>query len=305
MKITYWKSSDACELAHVYNEQYSGIPHCYPVSREEFEAGVRYRKDIDEPHKNLHSQKIIVGEDEGKIIGFADVALVSDIDEDSQKERQGVIRFFTYQRGYRPVGQALLEEAERYLAGLGESQIKAFRVSYKNDHCYRFHHLGFGLVSDRASHMCALFRMNGYDVCGGEIFMNQPGYDVDEPEPPDDRVEIVVEKHADRGDLPGITVRVHRNGSELGLCKSLSVGDYCRAGEAQDWVFIKWLGVEESKRAGGWGRYLLARNLWEARKLGYRNAVISCDVKNHRALLFYTNYGFSVVDTTYGFTKGL
>ncbi|MFC1719493.1 GNAT family N-acetyltransferase [Candidatus Poribacteria bacterium] len=305
MKITCWDIADADELAHIYNEQTTQIPHCHPVSPEEFEAGIRYRKDIDEPYENLHSQQIIVGEYGGRIVGFADVAVVSNINEEGQKERQGLIRLLTYQRGCRPVGQALLEEAEKYLASLGEDQIKAFRISYGNDYCYRFYHLGFGLISDRVSHISALFRMNGYDVCGGEIFMSQPGYDLDEPIPPDDQVEIVVEKHPARGELPGLLVHALRGGSKLGTCRSLSIGDYCQSSEAQDWIFIKGLGVEEKEQAKGWGRYLLWRNLWEAKKVGYRNTAISCNIRNPRALLFYTNYGYRVADTAYGFVKNL
>ena len=303
VKITYRNIADAGDLVHIYNDQIARVPHCYPVSQEEFETGVRFRKDIDEPYENLHSQKIIVGEEEGKIVGFADVAAVSNIEEKGQAGRQGLIRLLTYQPGYRPVGQALLEAAEKYLSDLGEKQIKAFRISYRNDHCYRFYHLGFGLVSDRTSHISAMFRINGYEACGGEIFMSQPDYRADEPLPPDKRVEVTVEKFKDRGELPGLVVHALEDGRELGTCKSLSAGDYCRSAEAQDWVFIKWLGVEENTRVKGWGSYLLKRNLWEARKLGYRNAVISCDVVNHRALLFYTNYGFRVDDTTNGFAK--
>lgn len=41
------------------------------------------------------------------------------------------------------------------------------------------------------------------------------------------------------------------------------------------------------------------------RKLGYRDAVISTDMTNCRALLFYANYGYRVTDTVYGFVKTL
>jgi GNAT superfamily N-acetyltransferase len=305
VKITYWDIENAGELAHVYNEQITRIPHCWPVSRQEFRTGVCCRKDADEPYDNLNSQKIIVGEQDGEIIGFADVAAVSNIHEEDQQEHQGLIRLLTYQRGHRPVGQALLEESEKYLAGLGENQIKAFRISYRNDYCYRFYHLGFGLVSDRVSHICALFHMNGYKICGGEVFMNQPGYDIGAPVPPDSRTEIIVEQHPGRAEFPGLTVQALRDGNEIGVCVSVSSGEYCRAGEAQDWVFIKWLGIAEEERAKGWGRYLLQRNLWEAREIGYRNTIISANIKNYRALLFYTNYGYRVSDTVYGLVKNL
>ena len=111
------------ELAPIYSEQMALVPHCYPVSPEEFKVGVRYRKDVNIPYENVHSQEIIVGEYGGKIVGFADVAIISDIHEEGQKEQQGLIRLLTYQRGCRPVGQALLEESEKYLSSLGADQI--------------------------------------------------------------------------------------------------------------------------------------------------------------------------------------
>lgn len=305
MKITYRDMADAGKLVHVYNEQFAQVPHCHAVSLEEFETGLRCRRDADEPYENLCSERIIVGELGGKVAGFADVAVVTDIKEKGQKERQGLIRFLTYCRGCRPVGQALLEASERYLSSLGADEIKAFRVSYHSDYCYRFYHLGFGLTSDRTSHICALLRVNGYEVSGGEIFMDQPNYHAGEPVSPDDKIEIVVEQHHGRGDLPGLTVQAMRDGVEIGICESVSVGKYCQASEAQDWVFIKWLGVEEKEQAKGWGRYLLQRNLWEAQRIGYKNTVISCNIRNYRAQLFYTNYGYCVVDTTYGFGKSI
>jgi GNAT superfamily N-acetyltransferase len=304
----YWDVVDAGSLVHVYNEQFAGVPHCYPVSPEEFEIGIRYRKDADKPYDELNSEKFIVGEQNGKIIGFADVVVV-ETEENEQKKHKGLIRFLTYQPGYRSVGQTLLEESEKYLRDLGMDEIRAFRITYAHDdYSYRFYHLGFGLVSDQTMHIYALFRMNGYEINStrqGEIFMDQPEYSVAEPAMPDNQVEIVVEQQPGRGVLPGSTVQAFRSGREIGVCESLSVGQYCQASEAQDWVFIKWIGVEDEERGKGWGRYLLQRNLWEMRKIGYKNTVISTDITNYRAQLFYTNYGYRVVDTTYGFVKNI
>ncbi|MBM3242892.1 GNAT family N-acetyltransferase [Candidatus Poribacteria bacterium] len=308
MKSMYWDVVDAGSLVHVYNEQFAGVPHCYPVSPEEFEIGIRYRKDADKPYDELHSEKFIVGEQNGKIVGFADVVVV-ETKENEQKKYKGLIRFLTYQPGCRAVGQALLEEAEKYLRDLGMDEISAFRITYaRDDYSYRFYHLGFGLVSDQTMHIYALFRVNGYEINSteqGEVFMDQPEYSVAEPMLPDNQVEIVVKQQPGRGVLPGLTVQAFRNGREIGVCESLSVGQYCQASEAQDWVFIKWIGVENEKRGEGWGRYLLQKNLWEMRKIGYKNTVISTDIINYRAQLFYTNYGYQVVDTTYGFVKNI
>jgi GNAT superfamily N-acetyltransferase len=83
------------------------------------------------------------------------------------------------------------------------------------------------------------------------------------------------------------------------------VGEFCRAGEAQDWLFIEGLQVIDAEQGKGWGRYLLQRNLWEMRKQGYKNTVVSTDIGNYRAQLLYMNYGYRIADTTFEFVKRL
>ena len=299
MKIVYRDVANTGGLAHVYNEHIASVPHCYPVSPEEFETGLRDSKN-DRHCKELHSEKIIVGEQDDKIIGFAHIAM-GKIEFSDRDRSGGFIHFLTYQAGYRPIGQAILKECEKYLSGLGAHQIWAFQ----NDCNYRFYHLEFGNLSDQMGHVYALFRMNGYEISEGEIFMEQPEYHVTEPMLPDEQVEIVVKQEPGRGVLPGLIVQALRGGKEIGICESGSAGDCCQASEVQDCFFIHWLGVEEEEQRKGWGRYLLQRTQWEMRKIGYKNIVISTDWKNYRALLFYTNYGYRVTDTVYGLVKNI
>ena len=108
-----------------------------------------------------------------------------------------------------------------------------------------------------------------------------------------------------RAVLPKLSVKAFHDGKEIGQCKSESAGECCDAKEAQDWVFIAWLGINENDQKKGLGRYLLQRNLWEMSKIGYKNSVISTDWNNFRALLFYTNYGYKVVDTMHEFVKNI
>ena len=304
MTIKQLDISDVGSLAPVYNAQTADIPHCYSVTSEEFELGFRFERYADEPYDNLHSEKLLISEKDGKIVGFADVAVV-DVEEEGERRDEGLIRFLTYESGHRPVGQALLTEAENYLRDLGMKHVRAFRISYGNDFCYRFYHLGFGLVSDRVGHISALLKMNGYEVEGGEVFMDQPEYTADDPTPIDPNVEINVTRKPGRGRLPGLMIHAFLNGKEVGECSTLSMGEYCRNDEAQDWVFVKWLGVEEEYQGKGWGRFLLQKALFEAKKLAYRNTAISTNIVNHRAQLFYTNYGYKVVDIAYQFSRAL
>ena len=86
----------------------------------------------------------------------------------------------------------------------------------------------------------------------------------------------------------------------MGVCRCVSCGEFSDAEEAQDWMFTEWLGVEESLRGKGMGRYLLQRTLQEMRAVGYRHAAISTRWQNYRACLLYSNYGYRVADWTYG-----
>lgn len=301
MKIGYLDIADAEKLTRVYNNQFEYVPHCYAVSPDEFMAGFPYHKYARGSYnEDIHSEKLIFAEQNGEIAGFADVAIA-----EVQETCKGFIRFLTYQAGFRSIGQAILEESERYLTNMGVKQIKAFRLNTCSDHCgYHFYHLGYSMISDRMGHICALFAMNGYEKSGGEIFMNWRGYNLPEPTLPDKKVEIVIKQETpEQAALPGLNVRAFLDERQIGDCISISAGEFCKASEAQDWVFISGLGVEAAEQGKGWGRYLLQRNLWEMRKIGYKNTVISTDWENFRAQLFYTNYGYQVADTNYELSK--
>ncbi|MFC1717942.1 GNAT family N-acetyltransferase [Candidatus Poribacteria bacterium] len=299
MKITYRDVEDIGELVHVYNEQTASVPHCYPISREEFEIGLLDPRN-DRHCKEAHSERIIAAEEDGRITGFAHIA-IGRVEFSDRKQVGGLLHFLTYESGHRAAGQALLEACEKHTFDSGASQVWAFQ----NGCNYRFYHLDFGNVSDHMGHVYALFHMNGYKVNEGEIFMEQPDYSIIEPVLPDHQVEIVVEQKPGRGVLPGLLVQAFRDGEEVGSCESGSCGDCCKTGEVQDWFFVHWLGVDRHDQGKGWGRYLLQRTLWEMRKIGYKNAIISTDITNPRALLFYTNYGYRVSDTVYGLVKHL
>jgi hypothetical protein len=84
MKIAHWNVEDAGELFRVYNEQTAAIPHCYPVSQEEFEAGLLCPRN-DDHCRESHSEKIIVAEEDGEIVGFAHRAQTHNLDNLEKK----------------------------------------------------------------------------------------------------------------------------------------------------------------------------------------------------------------------------
>ena len=303
MEIRFRDIDDTADLAQLYNDQIiddslGRVPFCFPVSTEEFVEGLRLDRDGNPLDTRLRYRKILVAEENGRPLAFADVAL-SQLKEDGRTEETGVIRFMTYPPGSRPVGQALLEAAEKYLLDWGVDRIRAFLKTFS----YRFYHLGFGMLSDRQGHVHGLLGINGYEQHGGEIFMAGPIPDLREPALPEEGVDNSVEEIPGRGSLPNLTVRALRDGREVGACYSHSAGEYVHCQEAQMTSFTVGLGIEDLDQGRGWGLYLLHHSLWEMRKIGYELATISTDWRNYRALLLYTNYGYHAIDTVYRWGK--
>jgi GNAT superfamily N-acetyltransferase len=147
--------------------------------------------------------------------------------------------------------------------------------------------------------------MNGYERIRGETILDWPGFEPVVPPVPEASAEVEVGLPEGKGELPGVEVRARLPSRHMGECVTVSCGEYASAREAQRWTEVYGLGVAEQYQGEGWGRYLLMRALSEARKVGYEHAVISTWLGNHRALLFYSNYGFRVVDWTYGHGREL
>jgi GNAT superfamily N-acetyltransferase len=303
VNIKDWDIDNAGKLAHVYNELVTDVPHCYPVTALEFETELRSPKEETKKllQEEFHADRVFVGEQNGQILGFAHVAM-GGINIHGQRKAGGIIHFLTYQPGYRAIGQALLEECEQYLCGLGASQLWAFQVTCN----YRFYHLGWGNLSDRMGHVYGLFLINGYETDDMEIFLEQRDYSATEPALPDDGMAIVVKQNPGRSILPGLRIETFRGRNLIALIESLSAGEFSQYSEAQECFFIEDFGIlKENEKGKGWGRYLLLRMLWEMRKLGYKHTVLSCTWDNPRAMLLYTNYGYNVTDTVYGLVKDL
>ncbi|MBI1930463.1 hypothetical protein HYR99_40225 [Candidatus Poribacteria bacterium] len=133
MQIVDLEVTQAVELTNFYNEQFSHQPYYYPVTPEEFDRGVRQSFWGDEPYPNLSGEKLIVGKEKGRIVGFSHVAK-------NTKDNYGTFRFFSYQPGFRAIAQAILKESERYLSELGVSELWACGGPGRPG--YRFHRLG-------------------------------------------------------------------------------------------------------------------------------------------------------------------
>jgi len=299
MKVQRLEVAEAGRLAAAYNALVvaDGVPHCWAVTEEEFAAGLVNRPDDVKPGEWLHSDALFACEEGGRVTAYSHVAL-GEIDVEGTKHSGGHIRFFAYARGCRAAGAAVLTESERHLTDAGAERLWACEPGTGS----HFYHLGFGGLSDRAGNVCGLLGRQGYEAEHGEVFMRMPEIDVEVPEPPAG-AEVEIEEDSRRGELPGVETRALMDGRKIGECGIRSAGEYVSAAAAQRTCFVLWLGVEAEWQGKGLGRVLLMKALEHAKELGYESAVISTDQGNHRALTFYTNYGFRVTDTLYGLAK--
>lgn len=305
MGILRYEPSMLGELALLYSRAVGSVPHCHPVTGEEFakalaglEAGGRSDGASDE---RMHSEDVLVATEGERAVGFAHVGmgLLREGEDDRAEAERGVIRFLWYERGRRAAGQALVTAAENALRARGAARALAFTQTFR----YPFYHLGYAYVSSAMDHVQAVLALSGYRRCDGEMFLDWPDFEPPASAGAGGDVELTVEPQPGRGRRPGLAVRALHDCAELGRCVSVSAAEYAGAAEEEDWLFTKDLWVTEAEQGRGLGKALLGRSLAEARALGYRHAAISTDWRNHRAQLFYGNFGYRAVDWTYGFAR--
>ena len=321
MTINILSIDQASMLRDFYNEQFSDMPYCYPVTQKEFDTGLWCSEEQDdEPYDDLSDESILVAEDDdGTVLGFVHVAICHKGEEDHRigqhpieellQDRIGLIRFLHHRAGARPAGQALVEAAERHLRGFGISQIRAF--SYFGYRFYRFCH---GFQSDRMGHVGALFCMNDYRITRGIILLELPDFKVPDPELPDPEVTTRFDIQPGRGELPNMEFQLFRGEQCIGHGFAQSHGDFCRSSKAQDTFYIPWFYIEgspvggrvsEGEQGKGFGRYMMEILLKEMHNLGFRHATTQANTGSPRPILLYTNMGYRVVDTNYQYFKVL
>ena len=299
MNIVPFKSNMTGHLVAAYNEAVAPVPHCYPVGRQDF-LNELAAAISGEPSETRREEAVYVAVDQGKLMGFVHVA-IGPPKPHRDTEEEGLVRFLWYRPGNRDAGAALLKAAEAHCASQGMKAVNVF----PQKHRYSFYFLGSAYMSERLGHVAALLGMGGYRRSEGEVYMEWPDFTVEEPAPLPEGLPVQVERTTGLGRMPGVTLRVSPEGKQIGISENVSAGEFSRDRLAQEWFFTHWLAVDEDYQGLGLGRYLMQRALWEAQDIGYRHAAISTAWDNHRAFLFYTNFGYQVVDWTYGYRREL
>jgi GNAT superfamily N-acetyltransferase len=148
--------------------------------------------------------------------------------------------------------------------------------------------------------------MAGYVVAESEVFFAWEDFDPPSAPQPDLDVKVTAEWRAQVGTFgPGLLVHPKRGRKRLGECHIVDLGADPDRPELKGWCFCTMLDVDEPLQGKGLGKHLLSRGFSEMRARGFRHAGISTDWNNHRAYLFYTNFGFRFLDRTFGFRKEL
>jgi len=298
MEIVEYTTKMQKQIAQCYNHLTANVPHCYPISEDELDTELLDTTYKTEDSKGLQAQTTFVAREQDNLLGFIQVGI--EPVEELNKHNIGVIRFFGYQPGERQAGQALLEKAETYLSTYTPNQILAFPQDYR----YRFYHFGHAYLSDALGQVQALLGYNGYQRICGEVFLAWENYAVT-PTAVTMPVELSMTWATGKGERPNCTVQAFRDGNAIGICYSVSGGEFSNHPKAQDWLHTMWLGINDEFQGQGLGRHLLQHTLHEMHNIGYRHAAISTDSKNYRAFLFYNNFGYRVSDWTYGLSKVL
>ena len=296
MKIVQYTRDILTPLTQFYNRLIANVPHCYPIKEEELAiAMVGVTSKVKKKGGALGSEAAFVAITEGTVRAFVHVDFGHIRDEDI-----GIIRFLGYERGARHAGQAVLEKAEDYLKAFNVTRISAFRSECR----YCFYHFEYAFLSDTLDQVQALLGFNGYHRSNGWVFLDWENYDITPISAPIP-VTLSVDWKDEPGQRPDSVVKAYRGDEEIGLCESVSGGKYSSHPDAQDWFHTVYLEIEGEFQGQGLGRYLLQYALQEMKKIGYRHAAISTGWDDYRALLFYSNCGYRVVDRTYTYEKVL
>lgn len=292
-------------LTQFYNHQIAGIPNCFPVSEDEFTKvldGLTGEKEKNSD--SLEEEVLFLATNKGKIKAFIHVGIkkYKDDDEDSEEERIGYIRFLGYERGEFQAGQAVLEKAEEHINSFDVKSIIAYASI--DESRYPFFGFDYAKLSNYLDHIQGILANNAYRTGNGWVFLNWENYTVN-PVLPDQTVKTTVDWTEGRGERANCTVKAHKEKEEVGECQSVCAGVFSRHPDAQDWAYTEWLGIEEDFQGKGLGKFLLLYSLQEMQNAGYRHASISTNLDNYRAILFYSNVGYKVVDWSYEYQKSI
>jgi len=293
MEIVAYEPQHAHAAAKCFNRLIARLPHCYPTSDVRLNELLTGRARESERVAALEQAGAWLACDGDRVVGLAVVAMQPAGDD--RDEPRGTIRFLAYEPGRREEGQLLLDQAHRHIRDHGAREVVAFEKSHR----WPVYHRGMASLTDRLAHVLALFGQNGYRRERGEVFLDWPDLKAPQVRPAEVDVELSIEDQPTDALLAGFTIKAIHAGEVVGECVNVSCGNYSPGTLAEEWCLTKWLAVEDEWQGRYVGAHLLTRALQMIRTRGYKHAQISTDVDNHRAVLFYSNFGYEASDWTW------
>lgn len=301
MEILRFEPQMAAGVAACYNDLVAGVARCAPVTAEAFATLERVACPLCREEELL-----VAREAPAEIAGFVHVGISAPpgAAERSDQGEPGVIRFLAYRPGQRATGQVLLHAAEAWIRQRGRPKI----LAWTNDYTYAFYHSPFAHLSDQIAHVRALLAYAGYDPFESELLFDW--LDFEPPAVP--RPGLDFEPRLEWGESlrigakllkPKLVVRAMRGEQTIGHCEMAGWTSAPNQPSEPRWTFCSDLMVSEPVQGRGLGKFLLATGLAEMRQAACRHAGISTDWDNHRAALFYANFGYRFCDRTFMFRK--
>ena len=143
------------------------------------------------------------------------------------------------------------------------------------------------------------------------LVMVWPDFEISEPVLSDKVLEVQVDDTpfwphlTSHGDLPTVAVRIFRNGEQVGGNETRPYYLPHWGQVPQNMCYTVGMGVNETERGRGIGRYLMERSLFEMQGLGCRHAILDVDSGNYTALMLYTSMGYRTIYSACQMSKAL
>ena len=327
IKIVEYTPDRLPDLVASYASAVVTTPHCHPGdgSVEDWTAELAdlAAEATAAGTKECSSRKILLAEGgaDGALLGFVDVCVwaahtATEWGAGSTGSRidvapRGLLRFLWCERGQRGAGEALVDAAEAHVSAAGMVDMSAFDQGFR----YEFYMIDSAYYSLANNHVLSLLEARGYVRCNGECYYDWPKYTIpDDLAPLPEGLQFRVVTIPGKRRLPGTAVyAVSEDGEDLGVCLTTSAGEFSESAVASATCFTNWLGVPVSptstrlhpSQGQGLGKCLLAESLRQMKTLGYEHAAISTALMNHKAQLFYSNFGYDFTGWTVGLERSL
>ncbi len=297
MNVAITETTEPALLRAAVQRALAGVPHCYPVSEDELAQALEGPQSCKAADR-LGNDRIWLAGSPAEPLGMLHLATER---PESGGQPRGAIRFFWFAPGCEAAGAELLARAEASLREQGVSRL----IAWHYDHTYPFYHAEHAYLTQQHGHTHTLLQAQGYQEYGSEVVLDWPHYD---PTPPPSillPIKLTYEWERGRAARRGLVLLARTEKDEAGVCVCISLGEFSRAPEAQNWLYTRWLGVAEEWRRRGLGRYLMRQALHTLHGEGYRHAAICALGDNEPALALYTGLGYQVVDWTRAYEKTL